>query len=205
MNQPKIKNVIFDIGNVLVRWSPLEIVKLTFGEQVDTTEYAKRIFFSDLWQQLNKGELTESQAKLAYQQQLAFSFQQVEALFYYIKETQIQIYGMQALLKTVKDTGYNVYALTDNVIEIVETLQQRYNFWPLFDGAIISAEVGCLKPNPDIYHCLLARYQLTANESVFIDDVLKNIEGAQHVGLYGIHFENVDQCRLALNELGVMV
>ena len=205
MNQPKIKNVIFDIGNVLVRWSPLEIVKLTFGEQVDTTEYAKRIFFSDVWQQLNKGELTESQAKLAYQQQLAFSFQQVEALFYYIKETQIQIYGMQALLKTVKDTGYNVYALTDNVIEIVETLQQRYDFWPLFDGAIISAEVGCLKPNPDIYHCLLTRYQLTANECVFIDDVLKNIEGAQHVGLYGIHFENVDQCRLALNELGVMV
>lgn len=67
-----IRNVVFDIGNVLVRWAPVEIVRLTFGESGDNHQQARSIFTHPLWAALNRGELTESEAKAAYQETFSF-------------------------------------------------------------------------------------------------------------------------------------
>ncbi|HDM7598167.1 TPA: hypothetical protein PZ808_003109, partial [Staphylococcus aureus] len=63
MQPVEIKNVVFDVGNVLVRWSPIEIVRLTFGNDVDAEALAKDLFMSAIWLDLNKGLITETQAK----------------------------------------------------------------------------------------------------------------------------------------------
>ncbi|MGB2079970.1 MAG: HAD family hydrolase, partial [Vibrio sp.] len=158
--QTQIQSVVFDIGNVLVRWSPLEIIRLTFGENDDNPIMARAVFQSEIWLALNQGDITWDEAKQAYQNQFGFSDIHSAALFDYIKRTQILIHGSQALLREVKDAGYSVYALTDNVLDIVDYLKQTYDFWPLFDGEIISANEGCLKPNATIYQALTQRYQL---------------------------------------------
>ncbi|TDM51401.1 HAD family hydrolase [Aliivibrio fischeri] len=203
MEYCKIKNVVFDIGNVIVRWAPIEIIRLSFGEIERPEQLAKSIFQSELWAALNRGELSESEVKVKFREEFGFSPEQIEQLFYYIKQTQILLFGSVELVKRVKSAGYNVYALTDNVIEIVDYLQSQYDFWPIFDGTIVSAEVGCLKPQPEIFHCLLNEYNLHASDSVFIDDMPHNVEGAKLLGFSAIQFENSTQCEQELKSLGL--
>ncbi|MCG9775536.1 HAD family phosphatase, partial [Vibrio diabolicus] len=113
------------------------------------------------------------------------------------------LYGSVELLKKIKSAGYRVYALTDNVNEIVEHLRATYEFWPLFDGAIISSEVQLLKPQAEIYQALLSTYQLQAKETVFLDDMPYNVEGARAVGMAAIQFENAQQCESELKAMGL--
>lgn len=203
MKPAKIKNVVFDLGNVIVRWSPLEIVTLTFGPIESPEQLAKSLFQSQTWFDLNKGFISEPEAKNQYQQQHSLSSEDCERLFYYAKQTQLLLYGSVDLVKRVKGAGYGVYALTDNVIEIVEYLKDTYTFWDLFDGAIVSAEVGLLKPQPEIYHSLLLQHDILAQETVFIDDMAYNVEGAESVGMSAIQFKNAAQCEHDLKALGL--
>ncbi|CDT77975.1 putative Haloacid dehalogenase-like hydrolase [Vibrio coralliirubri] len=203
MSSNEIKNVVFDVGNVIVRWAPLEIARLTFGDTEELESRARSIFQSTIWMDLNKGFLTESEAKLRYQQELDLSPLECERLFYYVKQTQILLHGSVELIERVKRSGYGVYALTDNVVEIVEYLKNTYQFWALFDGAAVSAELGLLKPEPEIYQALLSNYGLKASETVFIDDMPYNVEGAKAVGMAGIQFTDAAQCENSLQALGV--
>ncbi|HFQ5304855.1 TPA: HAD family hydrolase [Vibrio vulnificus] len=205
MSSDNIKNVVFDIGNVVVRWAPLEIIRLTFGEGNSLEEQAKSIFQSEIWLSLNKGRITESDAKAQYQETIGLTELDCERLFYYVKQTQILIYGSVDLIKRCKPSGYNVFALTDNVHEIVSHLKARYTFWDLFDGATVSAEVGLLKPQPEIYHSLLSKHDLQASETVFIDDMSYNVKGAEAVGMSAIQFVSAAQCEQALRSLGVQL
>lgn len=203
MESNTIKNVVFDIGNVVVRWAPLEIVRLTFGNIDYPEEKVKSIFQSDTWLDLNKGIISESEAKMQYQQLLGFSELDCERLFYYVKQTQILIYGSVELISRVKAAGYRVFALTDNVHEIVSYLKETYTFWNLFEGAAVSADLGLLKPQPEIYQSLLTQNALKASETVFIDDMPYNVKGAETVGMSAIQFENAVQCEADLKSLGL--
>ncbi|PTO66917.1 HAD family hydrolase [Vibrio splendidus] len=203
MSSNEIKNVVFDVGNVILRWAPLEIARLTFGDTEELESRARSIFQSMIWMDLNKGFLTESEAKLRYQQELDLSPLECDRLFYYVKQTQILLHGSVELIERVKSAGYGVYALTDNVVEIVEYLKNTYQFWALFDGAAVSAELGMLKPQPEIYQALLSNYGLKASETVFIDDMPYNVEGARSVGMAAIQFTDAVQCENSLQALGV--
>ncbi|MFA0543281.1 HAD family hydrolase [Vibrio sp. 10N.222.52.B7] len=203
MSSNEIKNVVFDVGNVIVRWAPLEIARLTFGDTEELESRARSIFQSTIWMDLNKGFLTESEAKLRYQQELDLSPLECDRLFYYVKQTQILLHGSVELIERVKSAGYGVYALTDNVVEIVEYLKNTYQFWALFDGSAVSAELGMLKPQPEIYQALLSNYGLKASETVFIDDMPYNVEGARSLGMAAIQFTDAVQCENSLQALGV--
>ncbi len=198
-----IRNVIFDIGNVLVRWSPHEILRLTFGDDVDVDTWSQDIFQSELWDKLNRGLVTEQEAGQQFAYMLGVSEQQMEILFYYVKRTQCPLYGSVELVQDIKKAGYGVYALTDNLHDIVTFLKQQYTFWPLFDGAIVSAEEGCVKPGAQIFTTLFERYDLDPACCVFLDDAQKNIVGAQQVGMQGIVFEHAQQAREQLKALGL--
>ena len=198
-----IKNVVFDVGNVIVRWSPIEIIRLTFGAAEDPEPLANSIFQNRIWLDLNKGRITESEAKLQYQQQNNLSAEQCERLFYYVKHTQLLIYGSVDLIQRIKAAGYGIYGLTDNVAEIVAYLKSTYQFWSLFDGVTVSAEVGLLKPQPEIYQSLLSQHGILAAETVFIDDMPGNVQGAEAAGLAAIQFENSAQCECDLTALGL--
>ena len=199
-----IKNVVFDFGNVLVRWSPLEIIRLTFGDLDHARELQRSIFQGRIWQDLNKGLITESEASEQYQQDFGFSPAECDRFFYYTKHTQILIHGSLELLKRVKRAGYRVYGLTDNVTEIIEYLKSTYDFWSLFDGVVVSANVGTLKPDPQIFRTLFSQYEIVSSETVFIDDMSYNVEGARSVGMFAIQCINALQCEKEMKELGLV-
>lgn len=204
MASSSFKNVVFDIGNVLVRWNPVEITRLTFDDSYDIESLAESIFRSEIWYNLNKGLISENEAKLQHQILFGLSEVECERLFYYVRQTQILIYGSVDLVKRVKKAGYRVFALTDNVHEIVAHLKSTYTFWELFEGTVVSADVGILKPQAEIYQHLLNQFEIKAEETIFLDDMPHNVKGAQDVGITAIEFKNAAQGEHALKELGLV-
>ena len=91
------------------------------------------------------------------------------------------------LIKRLKKRGYGVFYLSNISWDVLEMLQQR-KFWQLFDGGVASCEVKLTKPDLRIYHALLAKYGLSAAESIFIDDNTANASAAFDADITGIHF-----------------
>ena len=202
---PILRNVIFDVGNVLVRWSPAEIIHLTFTHPFQTNVWIQKIFKHETWQLLNLGLVTEAEAQTRYQTLYGLTPSQTARLFYYIKATQIPIYQSQDLLEHAQQAGLRVFGLTDNIKEIVAHLRQQYDFWQWFEAVVVSAEVGMMKPHPEIFQYLLQHHQLHADETVFIDDHLPNIAAASSLGMHTIHFVDAEDTARQLQLLGLKI
>ena len=202
---PILRNVIFDVGNVLVRWSPAEIIHLTFTHPFQTNVWIQKIFKHETWQLLNLGLVTEAEAQTRYQTLYGLTPSQTARLFYYIKTTQIPIYQSHDLLERVARAGFRVFGLTDNIKEIVAHLRQQYDFWQWFEAVVVSAEVGMMKPHPEIFQYLLQHHQLHADETVFIDDHLPNIAAASSLGMHTIHFVDAEDTARQLQLLGLKI
>ena len=202
---PILRNVIFDVGNVLVRWSPAEIIHLTFTHPFQTNVWIQKIFKHETWQLLNLGLVTEAEAQTRYQTLYGLTPSQTARLFYYIKATQIPIYQSQDLLEHAQQAGLRVFGLTDNIKEIVAHLRQQYDFWQWFEAVVVSAEVGMMKPHPEIFQYLLQHHQLHADETVFIDDHLPNIAAASSLGMHTIHFVDAEDTARQVQLLGLKI
>lgn len=203
---PVLKNVIFDVGNVFVRWSPPEIIERCFNIPRGREENHARVaqlFGSPLWKAVNRGELTRAEAELAYRHQHGLSAMESEALFFHAMDHQTAVEGTENLALRLKNAGYGIYGLTDNVREIVSHSKIRHTFWTLMDGVVVSAEVGVLKPDLKIYKYLLNTYTLKAVECVFLDDVAGNVEGAQRSGMHALIFTDAQAAETALSGLGL--
>ena len=201
-----IRNVIFDVGNVFVRWSPPEIVERCFGLQKDSDENLRRaeaLFRGPLWRRLNLGELSQAEAELAYQAEFDLSQEEAERLFFHVIDHQHLIDGTEAIAQRLKHAGYRVFALTDNVHEIVAHLKSRHQFWALFEGAVVSAEVGLMKPNPAIFRHATETFGLVAAETVFFDDIQANVDGARSIGMEARLFTTPSRCEEDLRTLGL--
>jgi putative hydrolase of the HAD superfamily len=201
-----IKNVIFDVGNVFVQWSPKEIVERCFDLPKASDENSRRaeaLFQNPLWKSLNRGELTQREAEQAYQAQFGLSAEQTTMLFFHIMDHQELIDGTEEIAHRLRKAGYRVFALTDNVLEIVAHLQSRHQFWTLFEGAVVSAELGMLKPDPAIFRHAIEKFKLLAEETVFFDDIKANVDGASSIGMKARIFTTPSGCAEDLQALGL--
>jgi putative hydrolase of the HAD superfamily len=201
-----IRSIVFDVGNVFVRWSPPEIIRRTFElapESAKARELVTTIFRSPIWLALNRGELTEDEAAASYRRELGLDEECTRRLFFHVVDHQEPVPGTEQLARRLREAGYRVFGLTDNVREIVAALRERYAFWDVLEGVVVSAEVGVLKPDPRIFRHLLERFALVAEESVFLDDHPPNVEGARAVGLEARVFETAARAAEDLRGLGV--
>lgn len=201
----KIKNVVFDVGNVLVRWDPHAVVVAHFPENQDHEGLTQLIFKSSTWFDLNKGLISQTEAIAQYQRLLKIEESRLNTLMHAIKESLVPIEGSFALLKQLFSSQYPLYALTDNTHELMRYLKSKYDFWSMFRGVVVSADVGHLKPSSVIYRHLLDSYHLIPQETLFIDDFLANVDGAKAMQMQAIQFENVNQCLQALRQLGMSI
>lgn len=200
-----IRNVVFDIGNVVVHWDSLAIVERAFGDTHHDIHELRRDLFvrTDTWLALNRGELTVDEAKQAYVDDGHLSPEGADRLFAEVFAFLDPMPGTEPLMRRLSASGYRLFALTDNVHEIVAHLKERHEFWPLFEGAAVSAEIGVLKPDPRIYRHLLGEHDLIAAETVFFDDLPGNVEGAKAVGMQAFVFTGAEQAERDLRSIGV--
>lgn len=198
-----VKNIIFDIGNVLLRWDPFRVVGQFFPPPVNSIDLTKKLFKSNGWFDLNLGRITEAQLVEIYHQQLGIEIDLLVAIMKAIKESLLPIPGSFDLFEKLYQAQIPLYALTDNTKEIVDFLRVKYQFWDKFKGIVVSADIGLMKPSPDIYEYILTTYQLKAEETLFIDDYPPNIEGAKKMSIQTIQFETPAQCISELREYQV--
>lgn len=199
----QIRNIIFDIGNVVINWEPVGVVKNFFPERNDTTLLSAQLFSSKHWIDLNEGKISQDTLLSLYENDLNIDKTTLSQLMIKLEESLILVDKMEALLFDLSDKGYNLFALTNNTIQLMRFLKERYSFWSLFKETVVSAEIGLRKPDPAIFTYLLEKHALNPKETVFIDDHKPNTIIAEELGMNSINFINYPQCLNELSQLGI--
>lgn len=197
--------IIFDLGAVLIDWNPLHV----YGNYFESEE-KKDYFFQNICTPDWNEEQDAGRSIVAATQELVAKFPEWEQPIrdFYGRWTEMlggPITESVAIFKDLKETGrYKIYALTNWQASLFEIALVRYNFLHWFDGRVVSGEEKTRKPFAEFYQRLLNRYQVNPAQAVFIDDNLRNIKGAETLGIKSIHFKNPAQLRAALKELDLL-
>jgi len=198
-----IKAIIFDLGGVLLNWSPLALYQKHFPQ---LSEFEIKQFFSEVgftaWNlEQDKGRTFEEGVA-----DLSAKFPQYAPLIRAYHEHWLDcllgpIEGTVQVLERLSQNGIKAYGLTNFSREKFALTRARFAFFRHFDNVIVSGEVGLVKPDPAIYHLTLERIGLTAPEYAFVDDSLPNIETARQLGFAAIHFQSPEQLQAELSRI----
>lgn len=200
-----IKNVIFDLGGVLVDLNPEKVIRSLFSEE-DADFILKNIFFSEEWREVDRGTLTPDEAFHKYKNELPNGvYEKVIGIINNWNEYMPPFDDVYEVVKKVKASGADIYLLS-NVPPYIHKMLGTVPALKLFDGYVASCDVKLLKPEKEIYEHLLAKFGLKAEECLFIDDMPENVRGARSAGIKAHHFANHDITALekALEENGVI-
>ncbi|WFL78445.1 HAD family phosphatase [Altererythrobacter arenosus] len=201
-----IRNIVFDIGNVVVPWDPHAIVRDALGdERVDQPGFRSPFARSETWIAVNRGEHSLEEAKPLFIERHGLADDEVDRLYQALFDSMVLLEGTVPLMRDLAAAGHRLFALTDNVREIVAHLRRRYDFWDLFEHAAVSAEIGVLKPDPRIYQHLIDAGSLDPQETLFFDDLPRNVAGAEAVGMIGRVFTTAQAARCDLAQLDVIM
>ena len=184
------KNIIFDLGGVMVDFDPKTYLVDRFCNAEVEEQVSQLTFESEEWKLLDAGLITRSEANLrmlarAKEYGRAFEVQGVLDDWLHILRPRRR---MQELVQRLKNHGYSVYYLSNIPQDVLELFQTR-GVLDNFDGGVASCEVHINKPDPRIYQALLDKYSLRASECVFIDDNLANVQAAFALGFAGIQMK----------------
>jgi putative hydrolase of the HAD superfamily len=194
-----VRNVVFDFGGVLVTWRPQEIIDSFYAEPHLREALRTHAFHHDDWLDMDRGMLDEASVVRRCADRMARPESELEALFDHVRAALTPIEPTVELLRELRERrGLKLYGLSNMSEAIFAYLDDRHDFFKLFDGIVVSAAVKLLKPEPAIYQHLRERFGLDFAESVFIDDLARNVESARGVGLPAIQFESADQVRREL-------
>lgn len=201
-----IKNIVFDIGRVLVAWEPDAVYKTYFNNDED----ALRRFYAETEIFLANSEMDRGRAFTEVLAELSARFPHYSEPISYWKEKWGEmiigtIDGSVAILKNLHRQGYPLFGLTNWSTETFPMVKAKYDFFSCFRDIIVSGEVKYIKPEPQIYQLLLQKHQLKARECLFIDDNSANVEAAIKLGMNGIIFENPEQLLIALKKHSVQI
>jgi epoxide hydrolase-like predicted phosphatase len=197
------KNIIFDIGNVLLSFNPKEYVKSRIKEE-NIERLHKAIFQSEEWLMLDRGTIEESKAIENIISKNKDYCDDIKLVFKDWYNILIPIPETVEVLKTLKKNGYNIYYLSNFHDLAFKDVTSKNEFFNLFDGGVVSYKEKLLKPEEEIYNLLLKRYKLKIEETIFVDDTKVNVEAANKLGITGLVFENAEKFKADLKELNVI-
>ena len=196
-----IKNVVFDLGRVMVEFDP-EAYIASFGFPKKTAEALLEIVFGQDWVLHDRGDyetvwdLCEAlvQKHPAYEKEIRAVLTGDWVKIHYLKQDTADY------LSELRGRGYKIYILSNLSLESYEFISQ-YPFFRLIDGGVFSYRERSVKPEDKIYRVLLDRYALDPAETVFLDDNPNNIAAALRNGIRGILFTDIVSARRQLEAL----
>ena len=189
-----IRNMVFDIGNVLMDFRWKEYMRSLFGEDETLIQTINQgIWHNGCWAAMDKGEMDgaatlRSAVAFApqYEKEIKLTLDSVAHAFHKFK------YSIP-WIQELKRMGLNVYYLSNYSAFSVAANPDVLDFIPYMDGGVLSFEVKAVKPEPEIYRCLCEKFGLKPEECLFTDDVPANVKGAQACGFQGIVFEGYEK------------
>lgn len=198
-----IKNIIFDIGNVLsdFRWREF-LTDKGFDQQMADRIGAASVK-SALWSELDRGVWTDEQLLEGFVKNDPEIEKEIREAFSDLHGIVIPRDYAIPWVRELKRKGYRVYYLSNYSRQAHIQCGDVLEFTAYTDGGILSYQERLVKPDAAIYHLLMKRYGLKAEESVFLDDTLVNVEAARRIGMHGIWFQSREQAEEELKKLGV--
>ena len=201
----EIKNVIFDLGGVLIDWNPEYVYLEVFnGDREKMKWFFDEICTMDWNENQDAGypleKATEERIKLfpEYEEWIRIYYSRWEEML------GNQIDGTVAILKQLIDNpNYKVVALTNWSAETFPVALERFDFLHWFEGIVVSGTEKMRKPFNEIYELTLNRFNIEASQSLFIDDNARNIEAAKKMGINTIRFNNPTQLKSELKSLNI--
>lgn len=198
-----IKNIIFDIGNVLADFRWKEFLQDKGFDEAMINRIAKASVLSATWAELDRGVWTDEELMQAFinadpeiEKELHLAFGNVTGM------VTPRAYAIP-WIKELKAKGYQVLYLSNFSRKVELECKESLSFMPYMDGGILSYQENLIKPDAAIYQLLMEKYNLVAEESVFLDDTPANIKAAEAQGIHGIHFVTKEQAEEELRALGV--
>ncbi len=202
----KIKNIVFDLGGVLIDWNPKYVFRQIFDTEEKVDFFLSNICTMEWNIQQDAGRSLEEATTYLVSK---FPEWKTEIAAYYgrweemlggpISDT------VEILKKAVAHPDYRVLALTNWSAETFPIAQERYDFLHWFDGIVVSGTEKCIKPDPKIYNILFDRYNLIPEESLFIDDNKNNVEASEKLGMSAILCISPSQVKADLEKCGIFL
>jgi 2-haloacid dehalogenase len=185
--------VVFDVGNVLLRWDPRHLYRRIFDDEVEMEWFLGNVCTPDWNLEQDRGRDWDEAVALLVKDHPTHE-PKIRAFHERWDETVSGVFEEHVeLLARLREAGVPNYCITNFSSPKFALSQERYPFLSGFDGTIVSGDERLLKPDPAIYRLLLDRYGLEAQHCVFIDDSKANVEGARKVGMHAIHcVEGID-------------
>jgi len=201
----KIKNIVFDLGGVLIDWNPRHLYRKIFTNEEEMEWFLSEICTYDWNMQQDGGKLfSVATSELiekypGYKDKIALYYGRWEEMLGGTIDDTVKIFH------ELKTAGMPLYALTNWSHEAFPVAYARYDFMKEFNGIVVSGFEKLLKPDHAIYKVLIDRYGINPEESVYIDDNKANADAAAEIGFKSIHFISSDHLRTELRGLDLAV
>ncbi len=201
-----IKNIIFDMGGVLIDYNPEKTLYGMFDKETADI-LLKAVFRNQLWSDKDRGIITPAEIMEKVKPEIP------EAVFEKVSEMVDNFYPymppfekMVGFIETLKEKGYGIYLLSNASSDFHER-RKDIPALGLFDGVIVSADHKLLKPEKEIYEKLYETFSLNPEECFFIDDVQANIDGAAATGMQGhcYYHGDLEILKAAMVENGIEI
>jgi 2-haloacid dehalogenase len=201
----KIDAIIFDLGGVLIDWNPSYVFDKMFDEEEKKKHFFENICTSDWNEKQDAGRsLRQATEELVLKHPEWKDY--IEA--YYGRWEEMlggPIYDTVEIFRQLKQTGkYKIYALTNWSAELFPIALERYEFLHWFDGRVVSGEEKMRKPFPEFYQLILSRFHLKPQQTLFIDDNVRNAKAAENIGIKTIIFSSPSQLKNELTQIGIL-
>lgn len=199
-----IKNIIFDFGGVVIDWNPRYFFKDYFKDD-EKMEYFLKNIATDEWNiEQDRGRSLAEGTNFQIEKHPDW---EKEIRAYYDNWTTMlksDIPENVAILRKLEFSNYELFGLTNWSAETFPFALENYDLFKIFkDKIVVSGTEQLIKPDPEIWNILLNRYQIKAEESVFIDDNFKNIEAAKTLGFICVHTKEDTDLEKELRDLGI--
>jgi 2-haloacid dehalogenase len=198
-----IKNIVFDFGGVLMDWDPRYFFRNYFNDDEKMEYFLKNIAIDEWNIEQDRGRTLKEGTVILIKQHPDW---EKEIRAYYDNWTTMLRSDIPKNVEILKQLQgkYNLYGLTNWSEETFPYALDNYEFFKIFeDKIVVSGTEKLIKPDKKIFEVLLNRYDLKAEESIFIDDNAKNIETAKSLGFETIHIKPETNLREELRKLNI--
>lgn len=201
-----VKNIIFDMGGVLVDFNPDRMLKRHFPEELHET-VRKETFLSPEWREMDRGTYTVEEAVEIMCARLPEELRSEAAKMILDHDAEMPpIDEMYPVVEALHNSGYLIYLLSNCPMWLYE-YKNHIPVFRFFDGYVVSAEYKQIKPDEDIYRTLFGKFSLEPSECFFVDDSKPNVETALRLGMKAHCFADRDirKLKTALSDEGIII
>ena len=195
-----IRNVIFDIGRVLIGFEWWDYIRGLFDEET-AQKVTDALWHTKYWWELDRAVLSEEEILEMFYSAAPDVKEEIREAFDRIGECMSRCDYAIPWIEDLKARGYKVYYLSNYSEHLMQANPDVLDFLPHVDGGVFSCYVQLIKPDPEIYRTLMEKYDLQAEECVFIDDREDNVVAARQLGMQSIWFEDYAQAKEELEQM----